>query len=141
MKHDKYTLLVVDDDEDFLQDMRAMLSTEFDVIICPGTEEAMKQLQHSVPDCVLLDLNMPSNFGEVPGEEGLAFLSVIRAGKGPKGTRDIPVVIVSSHVTPDIHRKVNELRTPAITVKPPDIGDLIEEIRELVGEQYKSDHQ
>ncbi len=65
MEHDKITLLVVDDEQGFLESMRKRLEVRgFNVITVDSGEKALEIARTHPVDIVLLDLKMPGMSGE-----------------------------------------------------------------------------
>ena len=81
----KKSILLVDDDTDFLQIAYAWFDGIYDVDIVSSAKEAMKYLSEKKPDLILLDHEMPKM-------SGYEFLSEIR--KNWK-TADIPVIFLT----------------------------------------------
>jgi signal transduction histidine kinase/DNA-binding response OmpR family regulator len=86
--HATRRILLIDDDEIARYVMRqSLLSTDHEVLEASGGAEGLRMAEQEMPDLVFLDLSMP----EVDGFEVLDRLSASGT------TRDIPVVIVTSH--------------------------------------------
>ncbi len=65
MEHDKITLLIVDDEQGFLESMRKRLEVRgFNVITVDSGEKALEIARTHPVDIVLLDLKMPGMSGE-----------------------------------------------------------------------------
>ncbi len=80
------TILVVEDDEDLRRLLRTTLSLEgFDVVEAGDGMEALRWIDHSPPDLVILDLLLPRLSGLVVHQE-IAAQAV---------TRDIPIVVIT----------------------------------------------
>lgn len=64
------TVLAVDDDYDFLEELgEALAAYDYKIIINPDPNDAIKQIRESRPDCVLFDLKMPKKHGFQFSEE------------------------------------------------------------------------
>ncbi|MFC1709072.1 EAL domain-containing protein [Candidatus Omnitrophota bacterium] len=82
----KKTILIVDDEPDFLDLMRFILSNaNYNVLTAPSPEEGLKQARQK-PDLIILDLNMPGMNGH----------EVCKCLKDDINLMYIPVVILTS---------------------------------------------
>jgi DNA-binding response OmpR family regulator len=80
-------ILVIDDEPDVLQIVRAMLVTRnFDVALAEGGEEGLKLAAETRPDLIVLDLMMPRVSG----------LEVLKRLRKDNVLRMIPIVIISA---------------------------------------------
>ena len=89
------TVLVVDDDPDWLASTCRMIGAEYPVLAATSGEGALRAAMTAKPDLIVLDIVMPG------GMDGFSLLSKLRADPA---TRDIPIVIFSevnefSHLT------------------------------------------
>ena len=81
------SLLVVEDERDLLEVLRFSLSREgFSVTTATNGEDAIRLVREKRPDLVVLDLMLPTIDG----------LSVCRALRSHKQTRDLPVVMLTA---------------------------------------------
>jgi len=88
MRKERRTVLLVDDDVDFLAiGERALNAVGFSVLTASGRDEAMARLEAEMPDVIVSDLMMGSL------DEGFAFA---RELKSDTRYASIPVVIVTS---------------------------------------------
>ena len=67
------------------------------------------------PDLVLLDLELPDMSGE----------QVLAALRASAATRDIPLVVISGDVDPEVHHRLLASGARNFLVKPYDITDLL----------------
>lgn len=84
------TLLLLDDDQNHLDQLKAALSDEYKVITAIEAGLAFRLLGQARPDLMIVDLNMP----EVSG------LDVLRAVK--HRSKDFPVIILTSESDPSV---------------------------------------
>ena len=85
----KPEILVVDDNDDFLEFMVSELSTAYSVATAHDGEEALEHIAAHRPDLVLTDIMMP-------GMDGNELCRRIKHGEG---TADLPVVILTARLT------------------------------------------
>jgi two-component system response regulator MprA len=113
-------VLVVDDDAAVLRILRVALQEDgFTVATASNGIEALGQLGEDGPDAVILDLEMPMM-------DGRTFFREMRT----RGFR-IPVLILSAY---DPRRAQRELQAEACMNKPFDPDELVQRVRDLVGE-------
>ena len=85
---DKKKILIVDDDPDITEAMTVVLETQnYDVSGVLNSADAMKQIEQSPPDLIILDVMM-----DTP-REGFEFSRLI---KNDPDTKDIPIIMVTS---------------------------------------------
>ena len=135
MPFQKPRILVVDDDPDFVSDMTAFLSSEFDVTSAANTVEARDSWQKMPPRCVLLDMHMPNHFGKHPDSEGLAFLSHVKSQPSAFDSDKVPVIIVTAGLENDGIKFAQQLGISTIYNKPFDIKKLKTSIWSLIGKR------
>ncbi len=88
---EKRKVLVIDDDEDYCQQLRILLEKEgFDVRCSPTGAEGLKQAISSPPDIIILDVMMEDNWAGYEVNQAIKFKS------GYENIRDVPVIMVSS---------------------------------------------
>ena len=88
----KYTILIVDDNEDLLNSLRFAISVlgdgEFQVETAKDGAEGLERVYEIHPDCLLIDVKMPTL-------NGYQLVHVLR---GDPDTASIPLVILSALV-------------------------------------------
>ena len=85
------TVLVVDDENLFLEFLTAIVDQEHSVLQAASGEEALDVARKSNPDLILLDIRMP----------GMDGYDVLRALKSDPITTDIPVIFVTASNSAD----------------------------------------
>jgi len=86
-RDDDGDVLVVDDDTDTRERMRAMLERSgWSVVEASNGQEALQHVAHAIPRLILLDLTMPIM-------DGFTFLHALRE---QPGCADVPVVVVTA---------------------------------------------
>ena len=118
-------ILVVDDDPDVLDSLRAALSeTGANLDTARDGNEALDKAKQSMPDLMVLDMMMPKR-------SGFLVLESLKKGKAPS---DPPRVIVITGNTGVRHRVYAEsLGVEAYMTKPFRMDRLIEAALELLG--------
>ncbi|MFF5289928.1 response regulator [Paractinoplanes globisporus] len=84
----------------------------------PDGRTGLESVDRLRPDLVLLDLDLP----DIDGEQVLAAL------RATPDTRDIPVIVISGDLDPDLHRRVLAGGAKGFLVKPYDITDLLKAV-------------
>ncbi|MBA7532671.1 Sensor histidine kinase RcsC [subsurface metagenome] len=123
----KPTLLIVDDNEDFLLYIKNNLSSSFKIITARNGKEGLSKLNLNTIDAVILDVVMPEM-------DGLEFCQSIKSNIMHS---HIPVIIVSSRS--DINDYVNGLKIGAddYLSKPFDLELLASKINSLIKNRIK----
>ena len=104
MKH----ILIVDDDKVNMECARLVLGTQYKLSSCASGLQAMQFLATSIPDLILLDINMPFMDG----------FEVIRRIQADERTKNIPLVILTGDRDPDVERKCKEAGAMDYIMKP-----------------------
>ncbi len=129
---EKPRVLIVDDDTEFISDLKVLLSSEFEILAASGTRRAMEILSERQPDCLLLDLNMPEYFGKDPKDEGLSFLKYLREDADPRMAARLPVIVLTARQGENPIENAGEYGIAGLYRKPPDIKHLKTAIWKLV---------
>lgn len=120
----KKSAIVVDDSKSARYALRKLLEARsFGVQAVEGAEECYALLTQSIPDVIFMDQVMP-------GIDGFDALRHLRADKH---TAEIPVIICSSHGSPDFIAKARSLGATDVLMKPPSpeqIDRVLEELDE-----------
>ncbi len=92
------TILMIDNDEDFLATKSEILRTEgYNVLTATTTAEAREIIQDQRPDLVLLDVRLIDD-NEPKDESGLGFAYYLR-------DHGIPCIILTAYLTPGVVRQ------------------------------------
>ena len=123
-------IMIVDDEQDALDLMERMLTTEgFELVtVNTATEVGLKAAQ-STPDLILLDFLMP----EVNGFE------VCKALKENEQTRHVPIMAVTCLTKEDDIERIFASGADDYLPKPFKVEDLLAKVRELVAEEEAED--
>ncbi|MFA5293437.1 MAG: response regulator [Phycisphaerae bacterium] len=117
-------ILIVDNDEDFLQMLGKRLTSEgYSVIKATTGTDAIGWALLEHPDIIILDVLMPN----MEGEEVAAKL------KEYVQTRNIPVIFLTALITKtDEEKYSSKANGHIIFAKPLDTGKLLEQIKKLL---------
>ena len=127
----KYTVLVVDDEPDAVEFVRAVMEEDgYQVMSASNGAECKRCLKQATPDLLILDVNMP-------GEAGFYVLRDLKAD--PK-TKDMPVIMLTGVAQesgiPFAAKDLKEFvgyEPDAYLEKPVDPGYLRQIARQLLG--------
>lgn len=91
MENPKAKILVIDDDQDFIDAVTPILqSALYDVIPALSPAEAKDKIFSEKPDLILLDIMMDSLF------DGFSLCHSIKASKEFKNFKDTPIIFISA---------------------------------------------
>ena len=82
----KQTILLVDDDRDFIEATTAVLESRYDLEVAYGGQEGLAKARASRPDLILLDVIMPDEDG----------FTVCEKLKADPALADVPVIMLTS---------------------------------------------
>lgn len=128
-------ILVVDDGEVERKFMETTLTRRgYKVLVATNGEEAIKLARDSKPDVIFLDFSMP---GGIDGQE------TCKRIKSESYAKDIPIVILSSSVTPNKVIDCYDVGAEYYLSKPIGAATLLEHTRLLIedAEQAKKQAQ
>ena len=118
------TLLLVDDDADFLSALSGFLSGKgYRVLTAPSGDEGLKTAKSDRPDLFILDVSMP-------GMDGYALCSAL---KQADATFDTPVVFLSGNLEAGDMLRGYYAGAHEYLTKPVDRGELHRKIVKLIG--------
>ncbi|MCK4871182.1 MAG: response regulator [Phycisphaerales bacterium] len=131
-------ILLIDDDQDFLDSMRLTLeNARFEVDTALTPEQGIEKAASGEHDIIVLDVMMPN------GYEGFEVARTIRE---KLNLRDVPIIILSSiHQTKHIPYRFapddNYLPVDVFLDKPVDAERLLATIEEMIGERREKPEQ
>jgi putative two-component system response regulator len=120
-KDTKKIILAVDDMPLNLTAMRTILRDDFDIRLAKSAGTALTMLNTVKADLLLVDIEMPEM-------SGFEFVDRLRNNAEHPGQKDIPVIFVTSHETPDVIEQVIS-RGAGYVVKPIVPQVLLEKVR------------
>lgn len=107
------SLLLVDDDKEFIADVSLLLDREYDCVVAASAAEALRQVDQHNPDIVLLDLMLGD------GGNGLDVLSQIQ-----RLDRDLPVIMITDYASIDTAVEAMRLGASDYVSKTPNMKEL-----------------
>jgi CheY-like chemotaxis protein len=114
-------ILIADDEEVVLEIMsRKIASHGYEVITARDGQEAWDKIVSSLPDIIILDLNMPKM-------DGWSVLTLLR--QNPPTKRWLPVIIVSAQNEVESFKKSMDLQADHYLAKPCQIEAVLKAIR------------
>ncbi len=119
------SVLLVDDDEDFLELFSALLSTRGAEVCCAtSVEEALERLRAAPFAVIVSDL-------EMPGPDGIALIRLVRADSDPQ-LCEIPAIALTARSDPQARELALKAGFARHMVKPVDVAILCAEIAMLI---------
>lgn len=116
----KKMILVVDDDEMFVNLLQIILRKFYNVVSKSDGQEAFDYIcKGNRPDLILLDIEMPNMNGRV----------FVRRVKHDSRYADIPIFFVTAINNPQINSTFKQLGVQEFIFKPIDSTDLLERIK------------
>lgn len=109
-------LYVEDDDNNAFMLTQRLKRHDIKVVRVDDGEKALMSAAWNRPDAVLLDINLP----------GIDGLTVLRRLRADKGTRSLPVIVVSASVMGDAQEKAHAAGADAFISKPIDLTLLLQ---------------
>ncbi|MDM7995518.1 MAG: response regulator [Acidobacteriota bacterium] len=126
MSDGKRTVLLVDDDEDLIEQVRMVVSREYNVDLAHSGEEALNKVGQKSYDCIVMDIMMQTL------SDGL---DTAKKLKENEATKAIPIVMLTSvNEHYDYRSQINESYFPndKWLNKPVNPKEILREINALV---------
>jgi len=118
-------ILIADDDRGVLTYLSAGLrGLGFEVDVALDTMQAVMKAMRTVPDAIVLDIQMPGGTG----------ITALERFKASTHTQAIPVVVITGSATPEIRKQVLALGAAECLEKPVDVDALAGRLRALTSE-------
>jgi DNA-binding response OmpR family regulator len=113
------TVLIVDDELDIVEAVKAILEEErYKVVICGNGREALQCLEDSKPDLAIVDIMMPVMNG----------YETIKAIRQRQDFAELPILIMSA-ITPSV--KAKEYAWAGYLQKPFSLNELLQQVHAL----------
>jgi DNA-binding response OmpR family regulator len=123
--HPKATILVIDDEMDMVELIQTSLIPEgYQVFSASNGQEGLEKLPSSLPDLIILDINMPKM-------NGITFCHEMHQKHGFK----VPVLIISAR--PHSEHLIQELQVDGFLDKPFSIDDLLFNIKQILSHRAR----
>ncbi|MDZ7363688.1 MAG: sigma-54 dependent transcriptional regulator [candidate division KSB1 bacterium] len=110
---EKYTLLIIDDNPHFVEDLRALTGEEFLLITAGSGEEGLRKFSECSVDLVLLDLKLGR------GIDGLETLRRLK-----RIDPDVPVIMVTEYASLETAHQAGRLGAAHYCSKAPSLKEL-----------------
>jgi putative two-component system response regulator len=125
----KKIVVAVDDMPLNLTAVRTILRNDFDIRLAKSAGMALGMLNTVKADLVLVDIEMPEM-------SGFEFVDRLRNNAEHPWQKEVPVIFVTSHETPDIIGQI-DARSAAYVVKPVVPQVLLEKVRSVLEDGEK----
>ena len=117
-----HKILVVDDDKINITLVKfALAEQKYDVVVAEDGEQGLEQVKEENPDLIILDVQMPNM-------NGYEFMGELKELQGMEAT---PVLMLTANETMEDVFKLEGVK--GYFVKPVDLPELIEKIKECIG--------
>lgn len=130
------TVLVIDDDPDFIEFARIILKSEgYEVLTAEKSDKGLALMRQERPGVVLLDMMMSYTFNG---------LNVIREIQNDPQLKEIPLILISAILTgkeSDVFSDNERLSTDLFMPKPIDPEDLLKRVDELISQKVSGGNQ
>jgi CheY-like chemotaxis protein len=127
-----YSILVVDDDPDFVEYTRIVLESQgYEVQTAATTDAALRLMRQNKPDVALLDVMM---------SYVLDGLNLTRQMRDDPALKDIPIIMISAIVSREeagVFPTDEYLSVDAFMTKPVDPADLLDQVAKLIQSRQK----
>ena len=117
-------VLVVDDNEDTRDLLRAVLESDGAVVSTAGSSaEALISLDHELPDVMLIDISMPR-------VNGFELVQLVRGRSAERGGQ-VPAVALTGYISAEDRARATDAGFQAYLTKPVDERALVDSVRLL----------
>jgi DNA-binding response OmpR family regulator len=118
-------ILVVDDEPQIVRLLCQRLKTNgYEAFAANDSYQCIKMAREVKPDLILLDNNMPAGGG----------IHAINILKSSTYTSTIPIILITSYPGEEIKKQVMDLGADGFFAKPFNSVELLNKIKELIGE-------
>jgi two-component system phosphate regulon response regulator PhoB len=126
MSDGKRTVLLVDDDEDLIEQVRMVVSREYNVDLAHSGEEALNKVGQKSYDCIVMDIMMQTL------SDGLDTAKKLKENEASKAIPIVMLTSVNEHY--DYRSQINESYFPndKWLNKPVNPKEILREINALV---------
>lgn len=124
-KDNRKTVLMIDDDMNYLKQVNTMLQDSYNVVIINSAKLALSYLTKHIPDVIIMDYQMPLY-------NGASLMNIIQ--KNTRGIK-VPIIILSGALNREILQECYQYSPAAILAKPVSRKDLIKNIESSLKQQ------
>lgn len=124
-KENRKTVLMIDDDMNYLKQVNTMLQDSYNIVIINSAKLALSYLTKHIPDVILMDYQMPLY-------NGASLMNIIQ--KNTRGIK-VPVIVLSGALNREILQECYQYNPAAILAKPASRKDLIKNIEDALKQQ------
>jgi CheY-like chemotaxis protein len=122
------TVLIVDDELDIVEAVKAILEEErYNVVTCGNGREALQRLSESHPDLAIVDIMMPVMNG----------YETIKAIRQRSTFQKLPILVMSA-IVPTV--KAKEYTWAGFLKKPFSLNELLKQVHELAPKDPDQEH-
>ena len=115
------TILLVDDDTDFLKMMQNWLRNDYWIDVASSGDQALEYLTDNRPDLILLDY-------EMPGQSGADVMKIIR--DRPMTSR-IPIIFLTGKNDQDVVMEILNQKPEGYILKSSDRDDVLDKLKQF----------
>jgi two-component system, cell cycle response regulator DivK len=115
-------ILLVEDEEDNMQILRDLLTTEYDIVEVENGEQALAAVAKQQPDLILMDIQLPVMDG----------YEATRRIKADPALRSIPIIAITSYAMGEDEQRARAAGCDDFVAKPYSPRVLLAKIREYV---------
>lgn len=123
----RFRIMVVDDDQELREYIKASLGSSYKVVTMPDAESALKEISEKLPDLIVSDIRMD-------GIDGISFLHRLKTNMA---TQHVPVILFSSAADSDERVKGWKTGADGYLAKPFTIDELESMISGLISTRSK----
>lgn len=124
-KHNKKTVLMIDDDMPYLKQLNNLLSDSYNVIMINSAKLALDYLLTHTPDVILLDYQMPLY-------NGASVMNMIQKNAKMDNKKNIPIIILSGTLNREALQECYSYNPFAYLVKPVSKDILVHNIEQAL---------
>lgn len=118
-KAENWHILVVEDEFDSIQMVSKILRHHgAEIHVARNGHECLKQLQHTIPTCIIMDLALP----EMDGWETLEKIRAIPS------IANLPVVAITAYHSVNVEEDAHDAGFDAYFSKPLDINSIVDQL-------------
>lgn len=126
----KPKLLMIDDDQDFIELMTLYLQTKnYSIDLAFNGKSGLEKAKETAPDLILIDRIMP----------GMDGLTVIHKLRNNSKTKSIPILVVTGYSDTQFNNELRKYKNIEVVSKPVDPRDLVNIIQKLYHKSHLPD--